>query len=152
MEASLSSRILLVSAHIHVSLEWAPALFTACVTVRVTLCAVLPDTESVEWERESSPSHLAVVLIGWALLTGCWQSTSRRQVLRFSPPFHLWGFREKIFLWGVPPTLLVFRAWKKNLKWCPLTGYEACCFSGVWLQKEQKGWWRMGGGLEIGQP
>lgn len=71
--------------NIHSNVRWPCLLY-----VRISLCMFALDTESVEWERESSPSHLAVVLIGCALLTGCWQSTSHRQVLCFSP-FHLQG-------------------------------------------------------------
>lgn len=96
------------------TLECAPAMFTACVfvCVHIRLCMFVLDAESVEWETESSASHLAAVLIGCALLTGCWQSTSHTQVLCFSQ-FHLRGLWN-YFLWGIPCSTH-FQAWKRTL-------------------------------------
>lgn len=77
---------------IRVLLEQVPALFTARVTVHVTLCPFLLDTEAVEWERESSPHHLATVLIGWLLLTEHVEQTGRALL----PSTSTVGFHWKI--------------------------------------------------------
>lgn len=90
-----------------------------CTYVHIRMFMFALDAEPVEWDTESSPSHLAAVLIGCALLTGCWQSTSHRQVLCFSP-FHLQGLWENISSVEFPAPLI--SSMEKKEKKEPLSG------------------------------